>query len=66
LHREEKIMKRYALGFLAGLTLGVATTAVAATALGDRYLMGWAVTVRGRQICQDPFIWSATKEIECD
>jgi hypothetical protein len=30
------------------------------------YLMGWTVTKDGDEICSMPFVWTATKEIDCD
>ncbi len=30
------------------------------------YLMGFSVVKNGNTICEDPFFWEATKEIECD
>jgi hypothetical protein len=33
---------------------------------GPGYLSGWTVSVNGREICDDPYIWDSTHEIECD
>ena len=54
-------MKRFVAGLLLGLTLGGA-----AVVWADGYMFGWEVTKDGRTICEDPYIWRATKEIECD
>ncbi len=60
-------MKKFAFGFLAGITLG-ATVPVAASAFvnGSGYLSGWSVTKNGHEICYMPYVWSSTREIECD
>jgi len=60
-------MRKFALGLAAGLALGITTTAMAAQIVGGvGYLMGWDVVKNGDTICSDPFIWPATKEIDCD
>lgn len=56
-------MKKFFIGFVIGLLLG---GAVPAFAMSTGYLFGWDVLVNGTTICHDPFIWSATREIECD
>lgn len=30
------------------------------------WLMGWTVTKDGEEICDSPYVWIGTKEIECD
>jgi hypothetical protein len=65
------MMKGYWAGLLTGLligggagaSIGVATAAVCA---GTGYAMGWTVTKDGNDLCDDPYIWSGTHEIECD
>jgi hypothetical protein len=47
--------------------VGMASDAIAARLVGDTgYLFGWDVQVDGETVCSDPYIWVATKEIECD
>lgn len=57
-------MRKLVLGIVIGLVLG------AGGAAAQSYMMGWTVTVttdRGLTVtCEDPFIWSALREIECD
>ena len=60
-------MKKLVIGFMLGLAAGAAVPAVAATLVGDTgYLSGWTVTKDGDEICYMPFVWTATREIECD
>ena len=60
-------MKRLAIGFIIGLAAGAAAPVAAATLVGNTgYLFGWSVTKDGEDICYMPFVWTATREIECD
>lgn len=55
------------VGFTLGLMTAMALNAAAAQLVGrDGYLDGWTVTKDGDDICDDPYIWKSTKEIECD
>ena len=60
-------MRKYITGFIAGLAVGTVVPAAAATLVGGTgYLFGWTVTANGEDICDAPFVWTATREIECD
>ena len=60
-------MRRFLAGFILGLLVGGTTTAIAAQLVGDTgYLMGWDITKDGETICSDPYVWTATHELECD
>jgi hypothetical protein len=60
-------MRKYLIGFTAGVLFGAAVPATAAIVVGGTgYLLGWSVTKDGDEICYMPFVWTATKEIECD
>lgn len=60
-------MKKFAFGFLAGISLGAVVPAAASAFVGGSgYLSGWTVTKNGTEICYMPYVWSGMKEIECD
>lgn len=60
-------MRKYIIGFVAGLALGATAPAAAALIVGNTgYLIGWTVTKDGDEVCYMPYIWTATREIECD
>jgi hypothetical protein len=60
-------MKKLVIGFIVGLAAGAAVPAVAASIVGGTgYLSGWTVIKNGNEICYMPYIWTATREIECD
>jgi hypothetical protein len=44
----------------------IAPVGAAALVGGTGYLFGWTVTMDGRDVCDAPFFWTATREIECD
>jgi len=55
------------LGFVLGLVVGGGGTALAQKIIGGNgFLFGWTVTAGGDEICSDPWVWTAIKEIECD
>jgi hypothetical protein len=65
--RNGENMRSFSAGLVLGLLLGGATAAFAGPRIvGQGYLMGWDVMMDGDQVCTDPYIWSATMEIECD
>jgi hypothetical protein len=54
-------------GFIAGAVAAFAASALAAQIVGSNgYLSGWEITKDGETICDDPYIWVGTREIECD
>jgi hypothetical protein len=60
-------MGKFSAGLCLGLILGGALSAFAAVIAGDNgYAMGWSVMKDGEEICSGPYIWTGTKEIECD
>jgi hypothetical protein len=60
-------MRKYITGFILGLAVGTVVPAAAASLVGGTgYLSGWTVTKNGEDICDAPFVWTATREIECD
>lgn len=60
-------MVRFIAGVLLGLVLGLAGSSLAAIVVGkDGPLDGWTVSKDGEEICSDPTVTIATKEIECD
>lgn len=60
-------MRKYIIGFIGGVLFGAALPAAAAQIVGGTgYLIGWDVTKDGETICYAPYIWTYTREIECD
>jgi hypothetical protein len=69
-------MRRPIITFVLGLLVGLAASAGAsrdvtpaeamAQIAGSGYLFGWTITIGGEEICSDPYVWNATKEIDCD
>jgi hypothetical protein len=59
-------MRKFVAGLLLGLCLGGSTAAWAAGVFGSGPLSGWSVTKEGEEVCSDPGVNIASKEIECD
>jgi hypothetical protein len=59
-------MLRFSSGLITGLVLGTAMTAFAAGIFGQGYLNGWTINKDGEEVCSDPYVYPASKEIECD
>jgi hypothetical protein len=59
--------KSLTIGFILGALTTISGISLAAKIAGSNgYLMGWDVVYKGRTICNSPFIWTSTREIECD
>ena len=60
-------MRKFITGFLSGVVLAAAAPVAAASIVGSTgYLWGWSVTKDGDEICDAPYIWTFSREIECD
>jgi hypothetical protein len=60
-------MARLFADLVLGALIGSAAIAFAAQVVGsDGPLTGWTVTKGGEEICSDPDVSIASKEIECD
>lgn len=60
-------MRKYLMGFIAGLAVGTVVPAAAAQMVGSTgYLSGWTVTKDGDEVCYMPYVWVYSREIECD
>jgi hypothetical protein len=59
-------MTRFASGLFVGIVIGTAATAYAVGCFGSGTLSGWTVTKDGEEVCSDPEVDSAGKEIQCD
>jgi hypothetical protein len=59
-------MTRFITGMIFGLFLGACATGYAAGCFGHSSAHGWTVTKDGDEVCSDPNINEASKEIECD
>jgi hypothetical protein len=61
------MVKTFYVGLVLGLLIGIAGSVVAAQIVGGSgYLNGWDVTKDGETICESPYAWPSTKEIECE
>jgi hypothetical protein len=59
------LVTKFAAGLAIGLMLGMTATAWAAGCFGTGDANGWTVTKDGEEVCSDPSINDAGKEIEC-
>ena len=59
-------MKHFVLGFISGVMVTASLPVAAATLVGGSgYLLGWSVTINGREVCDSPFVWPSIREIDC-
>lgn len=59
-------MRRILAGIIIGFILGTGATVSAATVVGHNgMLLGWSVTKDGEEICDSPYVYASSKEIEC-
>ena len=59
-------MRKFILGVVLGLAIGITGTAVAADVTGlDSVLVGWEVRKGADVVCKDPWAAVATKQISC-
>jgi hypothetical protein len=59
-------MTKFIIGVIVGLFLGASVSAYAAGVFGSGTLSGWTVTKDGEEVCSDPSVDTASKELECD
>jgi hypothetical protein len=59
-------MLRFIVGIILGLVVGTSLSGFAAGIFGTGTLSGWSVTKDGEEVCSDPEVDVASKEIECD
>ena len=59
-------MRQLVIGIAIGIVIGASASAVAAGIFGTGYLEGWTVSKDGEEVCDSPFVYPGSKEIECD
>lgn len=60
-------MRRFFTGLAIGLIAGASSASIAASIAGDSgALIGWGVTLKGKEICADPYVSTMMHQIECD
>ena len=64
-------MKTCIFGLAVGLIVSSAFAAYAdaddiESFIASGYARGWTVSIKGNEVCSDPYVWSASKDIECD
>jgi hypothetical protein len=58
-------MLRFIAGTVFGCLLSIIGSAFGASVLGSGTLDGWTVTMGGEEVCSDPDVDTARKEIQC-
>jgi len=61
-------MRSFIFGVILGASIALPVTVFAGGvwAGGAGFMMGYDVVIDGETVCHDPYIWPATREIECD
>jgi len=59
-------MTKFIFGAIVGIVLSMSASAWAAGIFGSGELTGWSVTKDNEEVCSDPTVDTASKEIECD
>jgi hypothetical protein len=59
-------MAKFIVGVIVGIFLGASVSAYSAGVFGSGTLSGWTVTKDSEEVCSEPSVDMAAKEIECD
>lgn len=61
------MVKRFIIGFILGSITSLSIGCFAVSYFGGSgYMFNWEVTKDGYTVCEDPYIWGNSQEIECD